>query len=295
MVELSTMPTPKQTGDALHNAVRAIERSILVMSPSLKQSTFFFEDKKVIIVDGVRHEIDIFVTIRAAPGYDSVHIFECKNWRKSVGKTEILDFSAKVKAVNAAHGYFVAKSFTRYAKAQAKQDGRITLLTASQHDPAKSLLPHGFHAIAAEATHADITFYKRSDHANPYPCDLTSARLNLPGTSIALQDYIRNWVHQTKDGDVLSFASHSLPEGRYDREACSTRKFAAGEFLLNGEDMEMAAIFVRYHVDLYRPAVVSHFEVETRGRVYSLAPINLPQEQVLTIRLVEGPEVVPKS
>jgi hypothetical protein len=65
--------------------------------------------------------------------------------------------------------------------------------------------------------------------------------------------------------------------------------------LLNDEDIEMGAIFVRYHVDLYRPPVVSHFAVETRGRVYSLAPINLPQGQALTLRLVEGPEAVPKS
>lgn len=285
-----------QAGDALHNAVHAIEHHILATSPSLKEGTFVIEDKKVVIVDGVRHEIDVFVTIQAAPGYSSVYIFECKNWKKSVGKTEILDFSAKVVAVQAAHGYFVAKSFTRDAIAQAEQNGRITLLIASEHRPAESPLPHGFHSIAAEATHADVTFYKRgSKHANFYLCDLTSAKLKLRGADVGLQDYIRNWVDQTKNADVLNFASGSLPEGRYNREVSVSQTFPAGEFLLNDEDMEMATALVRYHVHLYRPPIVSHFAIETRGRSYSLAPINLPQGQVLTLRLVVGPESVPKS
>lgn len=285
------MPTPLQIGDALHDAVHSIERRILASSLASKESTIIFESKKIVVADGARFEFDIFVTIHSAPGYSSVVIFECKNWKKAVGTPEITHFSAKIAAVGATRGFFVAKSFTKDARAFAKKDKRITLLIASEHDPTSSPVPHGFHTIAAEPTHADITFYKRgSDHKNVFPCDVATASLRLRGEVIPSQEYLRQWINQTTSQDSLNFASGSLPEGRYEREGVSTRTFVPGEFLLNGEDMEMAAILVRYHVDLYRPPVVSHFSVETRGRVYSLAPIKLPHGGTLSMRIVEGPE-----
>lgn len=268
------MPTPSQIGDALHDAVHAIERHILASAL------------------GARFEIDIFVTIHSALGYSSVVIFECKNWKKSVGTAEITHFSAKIAALGATRGVFVAKSFTKDARALAKKDNRLTLLIASDHDPTSSPVPHGFHTIAVEPTHADITFYKRGgDHKSAFPCDVTTAILRFRGEIVPLQEYLRQWIDQTTSQDSLHFASGSLPEGRYDREAISSRTFASNEFLVNDEDMEMAVIVVRYYVDLYRPPVVSHFSVETRGRVYSLAPINLPKGGTLSMRIVEGPEI----
>ncbi len=283
-----------QIGDALHDAVHAIERRILTSALASKESTIIFESKKIVVADGARFEIDIFVTIHSAPGYSSLVIFECKNWKKAVGTPEITHFSAKIAAVGATRGFFVAKSFTKDARALAKKDKRITLLIASEHNPTSSPVPHGFHTITAEPTHADVTLYKRgADHKNIFPCDVATATLRFRGEIAPLQEYLRQWIDQTTSQDVLKFASGSLPEGRYDREGVSSRTFAQGEFLVNDEDMEMAAIIVRYHVDLYRPPVVSHFSVETRGRVYSLAPINLPKGGTLSMRIVEGPESAP--
>src|ERR1700688_2948523 len=105
------MSTPAQKGDALQRAVRAIEQHIISTNPSLSEKTFIVEEKKIICVGGVHHEIDIHVTVDPAPGYAAIHIFECKNWKKPVGKSEVIDFSEKIKAVNAANGYFIAKSF----------------------------------------------------------------------------------------------------------------------------------------------------------------------------------------
>ncbi len=95
------MPTPMQIGDALHNAVHSIEQHILASSFASKESTMKFESKKIVTVDGARFEIDIFVTIDSAPGYSSVVIFECKNWKKSVAAPEMTHFSAKIEAVGA--------------------------------------------------------------------------------------------------------------------------------------------------------------------------------------------------
>jgi hypothetical protein len=127
--------TPRQKGDALESAVKAIEQSILRMAPNAASRNFTIECKKLIKVGNVPHEIDVYVTVHFAPKYDSVFIFECKNWAKPVDKNEIIIFSEKITVSKATHGYVVAKSFTTAAKAQAEKDKRITLLTVEEQDP----------------------------------------------------------------------------------------------------------------------------------------------------------------
>ena len=73
-------------------------------------------------VGDVHHEIDVCVAVGAAKGYESVFLFECKNWADPVGKNEIIVFAAKIDAAVAQPGYFVAKQFTKDALAQAAKD-----------------------------------------------------------------------------------------------------------------------------------------------------------------------------
>ena len=115
------MRSPSEKGDALEAAVAAIERHILGTSPRLSEKTFLIESKKRIFVNGVHHEIDIFVTIDPGGGYKSVFIFECKNWEDAVNKNEIVIFAEKVAAAQAQRGFFVAKSFTKDADAAEKE------------------------------------------------------------------------------------------------------------------------------------------------------------------------------
>src|SRR4051794_8666377 len=110
----------QKKGDALENAVQLIEAVILRTNPATKEAPITIETKKTAIVDGVRHEIDVFVTIDYGRGYKAVFIFECKNWKDTVGKDEIIVFSEKINAVQAQQGYFIAKRYTRYASNQAK-------------------------------------------------------------------------------------------------------------------------------------------------------------------------------
>ncbi len=127
--------TAAEKGNALEQAVREIESAILGFEPTAKEKPFTVEYKKIVVVDGVKHEIDVYVMVLFGPGYNSLFIFECKNWADPVGKNEIIVFSEKIKAVGATHGYFVAKAFTADAKAQAKKDNRMTLRVATEHDP----------------------------------------------------------------------------------------------------------------------------------------------------------------
>ncbi len=111
-----------------------IESTILHTAPHLKEKNFTIESKKIINSGGVHHEIDVYVTVDSAPGYSAIYIFECKNWKDSVGKNEIILFVEKINCSNAVLGYFVATSFTKDAMAQAEKCSRLTLLRAEEID-----------------------------------------------------------------------------------------------------------------------------------------------------------------
>ena len=134
-------------GDALEKAVQLLEAFILDTNLATKDAIVTIEPKKIVDVDGVKHEIDIYITIGSGKGYKAIYIFECKNWTKKVDKNEIIVFSKKVDVVHAQTGFFIAKSFTRDAEAQAKQDGRLKLLIATEELETSTRLIVDFHIL----------------------------------------------------------------------------------------------------------------------------------------------------
>lgn len=54
---------PVKKGNALEDAVHLIEQTILSNNPATRDAVIMIEPKKIVIVDGVKHEIDIIVTI----------------------------------------------------------------------------------------------------------------------------------------------------------------------------------------------------------------------------------------
>lgn len=268
------MTTPTQKGNVLENIVAAIERCVLATSPGLREDTFLIESKKIIQVGGVHHEIDILVTIKSAHGYKSVFIFECKNWMDAVGKNEVIVFSQKIEDSLAQRGYFVAKSFTRDAEAQARKCPRITLLIATEHDPAGMPVPLHFHAVNPEIERIHVEFRAQGNTGSDSTSfDTATAELKLQGSTVNLQQYVMAWVEEAQEESMRTFSSGRLSEGVYDRPVDSTRRFEEFGCLLNGISMESARLSVSLKVRLWRPAVVSHFELESRGRVLLFAPI----------------------
>jgi hypothetical protein len=59
---------------------------------------------------------------------------------------------------------------------------------------------------------------------------------------------------------------------------------------VNGHDIESAELHVDYKVMLYRPAVLSSFDIESRGRVLSLCPVTLPTGQQFISGILKGSE-----
>jgi len=264
------MTTPQQKGNALEVAVVAIENLILRTSPSVKEKTYRVESKKLINVGGVRHEIDVFVTFELGPGYNPIYIFECKNWREAVGKNEIIVFAEKIAAAGAQRGFFVAKSFTADAVAQANKEPRIELVIAAEHDPASTILPFGYQSTFQKPTHIKAVFRKPgSTGTQSERQDISQATATLNGSPLDLLDYMNAWVTEAINESMRTFPSGTLEEGIYKRECSSERPFGEGLFIVNGIPIETVAITVQFEIYLARPAVRSHFEIGGRGRVIS--------------------------
>lgn len=285
------MPTSQQKGDALEAAVRAIEEVILRTSPNVKERTYRIESKKIIKVNGVHHEIDLFVTFDLGPGYRAVYIFECKNWKDAVGKNEIIVFAEKIAAGNAQHGFFVAKSFTEDAEARAKLEPRMELLVAAEHDPASVIVPFGYQSTFQKATQVKVLFRKLgSKAAQTTPYDISHATATLNGNPLNLLEFFNRWATEAIQESMLTFASGTLADGIYQRECSSTRSFGEGVFILDNSSIENIEIEVRFDIFLVRPAIRSHFEIGGRGRVISFESHSVGDMTLNELHFIFGPD-----
>ncbi|MGD0360160.1 MAG: hypothetical protein ABSC93_04790 [Bryobacteraceae bacterium] len=263
-------------GEALEIAVHAIEQVILESSPALRGQRFYVERRKIVNIAGVRHEIDIFVTVGAAKGYESTFIFECKDWKKPVNKNELIVFSKKIDLVSAQRGYFVAKKLSKDAVAQAATDPRITVLSATEHDPTNTPPPESFHITAPATVKCDTTFRVAGTPGTKRdPVEIEGKTAQIGGTDVLLTDYLNTWTEQLYEERLLLFQTADLPEGVYPMRADGQQTFGPGEFILDGKDIEHVRLSVEFGVQILRPAVISDFEVATRGRVIRLAKVTI--------------------
>jgi hypothetical protein len=266
--------TPIEKGNDLELAVGAIERVILDLEPTAKDKKFTFEFKKLFIVQGVKHEIDIYVTVEFAAGYQGKFGFECKNWAKPVNKNEIMIFSGKIQVLGLSHGYFVAPSFTEDARAQAKLDNRLTLLTVTKHDPllltefASYLVRHRYENFGAD-------IYRRDGRPLQVPTENVQPQIRYQGKIIGLEELAREWVRLDLREKLRDFAANQS-EGDYPFAIDFVREFPPGEMEIEGQDVEKMHFRGDGTASIYRQAITSSFEIESRGRIISYAPSEVP-------------------
>jgi len=258
-----------EKGNALEDAVRAMETAILSSSPRFAEGTFQIEPKKVIRSNGVRHEIDLFVTATLGNGYDAIFIFECKNWAEKVGKNEIIVFSEKVKAVSSQKGFFVAKSYTKDAIAQAQRDDRIQLLTVKEMDPSAVMVPGLFHMIVESNPAATVKIDSErlpgtipSEHL----LDLATSSFSLNGTPSDLNTFVQPLIKRFKDEAISRFPSAKLEEGMHVIEFSGQHKFDPNTALLNGVQATCVDVKGTTEISIVKAIVVSAFDVIGRGR-----------------------------
>jgi hypothetical protein len=262
------MPSAHERGSALEIAVRAIEQAILATAPTYNEKTFRIEQRKIISVSGVRHEIDVWVAVDLAPGYEAIFILECRNREEKVDKNDIIVFTEKIKTAQAQKGFYVAKSFTSDAEAQARLNPRVALLRVTDLPLDGVPVPLGVHGVNVEAIHGTFEFIKRGarEHDSRMTVDAASAQWTVDGVSANVKDYLDTWLALERDRRVNTFPSGAVEAGAHQVGLAFDREFEPGKASLNGIDVER----VRFHGDLRvrvtRPILVSYFDVATRGR-----------------------------
>lgn len=115
--------------------------------------------------------------------------------------------------------------------------------------------------------HVDLTFHRRgasSGLVDDIPMDSTQVTLN--GNSVNLRECVKAWSEKLCADDVLQFRTQKLPEGEYERSAVGERHFEPGCLLIETREIERAVMSIRYLVRVLPPAVISSFEVASRGR-----------------------------
>jgi hypothetical protein len=168
--------------------------------------------------------------------------------------------------------------------AQAEKDPRLTLWVASEHDPTATPLPIDLHSIITIPDHVELTFRKRGTTGDQTKDLVVGDKgIMLHGAGINLHEYVGNWTDQLVASDVLKFRTERLPEGDYSRTVDSERRFEPGELSINDENMEQATVAVRYTVRVLRPAVISYFQVASRGHCRLLEPIHLPTGETVQL------------
>jgi hypothetical protein len=279
----------QQKGNRLEGAVAAIEEIILRDSPGYSKDRFRIFTKRTVVADGVRHEIDIYVEIDHGKGYDTVFIFECKNWEEAVDKNEIIVFGEKIRATNAQRGFFVARSYSRYATAQAARDPRIVLLYASDTPPELTPVPFSFHWVNIELLEfPELNVIARKETVPPgssprLDIDPETVQLVIKGAPVALSAYLRAWGYDAAQQQVNKVMTAEMAEGKYDYALKDTRSFQPGEVILNGYEISSMTLDVLYQVHLFQPAVSSHVEVDGRGRVVEMEPVRFFQRDLKAV------------
>jgi hypothetical protein len=263
--------TAHEKGKELEQAIGAIERTILGANPNLSERSYTISFRKLIVVDEVQHEIDVWIEFDLGDGYKSVFIFEARNWNATVGKDHIIVFSAKITAASAQAGYFVAKRFSKYARAAAKQDHRLRILKATD-DFVISDTVRSFHVTHQDQSKAVADFQlvikPQPNLSFPPSSNMDTSVLTFNGQAIDYRQYANALVSRLIQEHTLTVPSHTLGAGVYTFDVAKDIPIAPDILLVDGYEVQSIRIKLQYPFEVVRARVVSKFDIATRGRSY---------------------------
>lgn len=274
-------------GNTLEQIVESIEKVILECNPTLKHANYSIERRKIKIIQGVRHEVDIYVRVNPGNGYDAIFLFECKNWdHKQVGKTPIIEFAEKIRVFGAQRGFFIAKGYSRYAIAQAALSERIQLCKARDflNDNIAFALPT-VQLTRAEQMKA-IVEIKRNNLAASL--DSISFGLNdgilLNGKPFDFQEEIRKHISHLFELKITELAQST--------EAPTRTPFTFEEEVtynmlqVGNEEARCIAYKIQFTFvkDLVYPRILNRIDIENRGK-YLEFEYNDPERGIVRVAL----------
>lgn len=247
--------TPK--GKQLEEAVKAIETAIL-QGEALGERCLSIESNRVLVLDGVKHEIDIFVRIKLGNSYDATYLFESKNWAEPVGKDPLIVFAEKIRATGAARGFCVAPAFTEYAVAQARHDPRIVLLNSTEHH----ISPAGFRCLSWGNEQVTI----RDAQTAGGPVRLTVHTPVIFGGKevpfVAVMQKLGERMVQTRiaQSDVCALA-----DGSHDLSAIVSYNLPTRGILVDGIELKSVTLSAKFNYQVTTPKLLYGYDVKIRG------------------------------
>lgn len=275
-------------GNYLEEAVERIQRLILEINPSLKKAHFILERKKIIFPGGTKKEIDLFVSVDPGNGFESIFIFECKNWDKPVPQSEIVIFNTKIQDTNATKGFFIAKKFSKYAELEANKYPRIKLLKADANYITDGLFPE-IHTVHRNKTQQivklEVSAYdSKGDNVRlekVVPC-----LVKLDGLEMKPKVYFNSIVESLVNERLKKEPTHTFIEGVYPYSITKNLQYERERLYIDEVHVEEISVLIDFTIDIIKPVLVSKFDIETKGR-YLHQTMKIPDGGIFNVKFVD--------
>ena len=242
---------------------------ILATNPNLSNLPIIIQRRKIVIVDGVRHEIDLYVEIDHGHSYKSIFLFECTNWKKPVGKNEVIQFSEKIDSIKAQRGFVVANSFSKYAYAQAKKDERIELVVSKHDDNLMSEFPD-YHTIERLQHRIDIEAVQLgindSEVREQRPLNIDQSVIMLNGSNYDLGEHVQAKALVVIEERLKTESTQFWPEGRHDMKYQLSEEFPDGQLTIDGLVVGELRYCISFPLVVKRPKLRYAIDIEGRGK-----------------------------
>ncbi len=285
-----TRTKAQKKGDALEDAVHLIETVILRSNPNTKEATITIDTKKRVTVQGVRSEIDVYISVDLGNGLKLIYIFECKNREEPVNKNDITVFDDKIQEVGAQKGYFVAKKYGRDAINKAKRYQRIELLKATDEFETLPFVVAHFHYVHNTLKPVSITFKMMTGDPEKVGRFIMTdeSRVRL-GDEELLLGVLGERVRQNVMNEVMSHEPTGIySAGTYPYDIPKTYTFGPNELFVDEYECIELNSQVSWETQVIRPRIVSKFDIETRGRVITVESGELPSGVNIQVSFTEA-------
>jgi hypothetical protein len=98
----------------------------------------------------------------------------------------------------------------------------------------------------------------------------------LNGQRIDLESYAQAWADALHGEHSSKTRTDLMPDGVYPETLQEARRYAPGEFLINGTSVTEMNLTLEFDMHLVWPRIRSVYEVATRGRVAFTEPLEVP-------------------
>jgi hypothetical protein len=184
----------------------------------------------------------------------------------------VIYLAEKVKVVGATKGFLVAKEFTKDARAQAKTDQRLGLITCADDflSPLSFQLQHSI----TEPTSIKVHLRRRGVPPNNIPVNLdwknekSYFNKQLVNPESFFNTKVEELIREDQRQNAVRYRFEGTHWGR--QEKCI--EFTIDELLIGDFDVEAATIVVEFTVTIRNQKLISKFDLQDQGQIFSFEP-----------------------